>query len=183
MKDSKIIGSESNEECFLSECDFRNADLSGAKFIFAMIAFSSFIKTKLIEVDFTHCGFITGTNYSWSSCAGMNFFGVCISDCVFRFVDLSQLKVKKGILLMENDCSFSNLTGFDFSSGKYLFSNVLNGTDFCNCNLVKANLSTSQIKSANFLGAKLKNAIFNEKQLEDISLSSMQKLEIEIVST
>lgn len=179
LKNTVFNGTE--DEAIIFNCDFRNADLSGSRFLVAEIRNSNFTKAKLTQTDMSGCSRIAGSNFRYCSCAELNLAGVIVEDSDFSWADLSWVKPKTGVKFIYCDFTHANLSGFDFGAG-YGRANIFDSTDLSNCKLEGADLRESMVIMANLSGVKLKNARFKKEQLEFIDLSSMQLREI-LIST
>jgi uncharacterized protein YjbI with pentapeptide repeats len=162
----------------LEDCDFRNADLSDCQIATRGVARCLFVKAKLVCADFSRCKEIIDCDFRWTNCNGMNLEGVWVLNNNFTFVDLSRIAPKKGVIFKDNDFSYTNLTGYDFSGMDFSFPNRLVYTDLSNCQFQGYDLSSSYILYANFKDANLQEAVFTEKQLLHLKLSSRQQSEI-----
>jgi uncharacterized protein YjbI with pentapeptide repeats len=179
LKNTVFNGIE--DETIIYNCDFRNADLSSARFTVVEIDNSNFTKAKLTQTDLSRCNRIAGSNFRYCSCVELNLNGVTVEECDFLWVDLSWIKPKAGVEFIDCDFTHANLAGFDFGVG-YGRANIFDNTNLTNCKLEDADFRESMVIMANMSGAKLKNARFKEEQLEFIDLSSMQLREIQISS-
>lgn len=177
LKNAVFNGSE--DETTIFNCDFRNADLSSARFTVVKIDNSNFTKAKLTQTDMSGCSRIAGSNFRYCSCVELNLNGVTVEECDFLWVDLSWMKPKAGVKFMDCDFTHANLSGFDFGVG-YGRANIFDNTNLTNCKLEDADLRESMVIMANMSGAKLRNARFKKEQLEFIDLSPMQLREIQI---
>jgi uncharacterized protein YjbI with pentapeptide repeats len=165
----------------LVKCDFTNSDLRGSKFAVDRLTGVRLIGTKLIDTDFSECNAISASDFQWSSCAGMNLGRLRLEGNNFTGVNLALLKPRQGAVFSNNDFSNANLAGYDFTVGGYSASNNMGDANLTHCRLDGADLTTSNIRSADFQGALLKNACFTKKQLTETELSIKQKNEIQIV--
>jgi uncharacterized protein YjbI with pentapeptide repeats len=180
LRSASFQGKALKLDSIMNGCDFRNSDLTDCKFTVNLISQTRLIQCKLVNSDFSGSAIISGCNFRGSSCLAMNLEGVQVENCNFVFVNLSKLRVKKGSLFAENDFSYAQLAGYDFTTSGYLFPNRLLYTDLSNCNLQGTDLSASETIFTNFQGANLKGAIFKEDQLKYINLSSIQKRELDL---
>jgi uncharacterized protein YjbI with pentapeptide repeats len=179
LKNSVFNGSE--DETTIFNCDFRNADLSGARFTVAEIHNSNFTKAKLTQTDMSGCSRIAGSNFRYCSCVELNLIGVTVEECYFSWVDLSWMKPKAGVEFMDCDFTHANLSGFDFGVGGYQGSNILLSTNLSNCWMEKSDFSASKLLMTNFNGAKIMDSKFTQEQLECLELTAMQLREVKII--
>lgn len=182
LKNSKFFGDVYLDEAIIKECDFRDSDLTSSRFEVCRIESTLFRKAKLNDADFSKCDVICGCDFRWSSCMEMNLLGILVIDSDFSWDDLSKMKMRYGVTLVDNNFTYANLEGYDFEGKGYLGSSILMYTNLTNCNLKKVDLRECKLKKACFSGAKLKEAKLIEKQLLTIELSTIQRSEIAIES-
>lgn len=180
LKGAKFTGDVKRTANLMSGCDFRNSDLTECQFSINRIAKSIFTKTKLIGADFTKCGTIQACNFQWSNCAGLNLEGIEVVKSNFAKVDLTMLKVKNGTEWIDNNFTYANLSGYDFTIAGYTAANNLTCTNLSHCNLEAADLTASTLLNTNFTGAKMNRAILDKSQLEWVRLSAQQRNQIRL---
>jgi uncharacterized protein YjbI with pentapeptide repeats len=170
----------SDKKCIMIDCDFQNSDLSECRFEIDQIVQNKFIKAKLIASDFSPCQSISKSNFRDSVCHSINFEDVILYQNNFSKVDLSRMKTGIGTAFAENNLTYTNFSGYDFTGCGYEYANNLTKTNFSNCNLEAADFSASRVNLTIFDRANLDGAIFAEEQLAFVKLSSQQRNEIKL---
>ena len=183
LRNAQFIGDPANDDNMMFDCDLQNSNLTEARFELNMIATTSFTKGKLIAADFSSCGSLSGCNFSWSSCAGMDLGRLAVDDCIFTHVDLSRMKTMTGALFSGNDFSYADLACYDFGICSYGDGNKLIHTNLSYCKLDYTNFTSSKLMKPVFEGAKLNGAIFKAEQLDYAGLTMMQKQGINVISS
>lgn len=178
LKGAKFTGDVKRTVNLMSGCDFRNSDLTACQFSINRISKTNFTKAKLIGADFSNCGTIQECNFQWSGCAGLDLAGIEVEKCNFVKVDLTMLKVKNGTWWTDNNFTYANLRGYDFTVAGYAAANNLTCACLAHCNLEEADLTASTLLNTDFEGAKMSQAILEESQLEWVRLSAKQRNEI-----
>jgi uncharacterized protein YjbI with pentapeptide repeats len=181
LRGAKVVGAPEEVDNTMSNCDFRNADLTGCCLDVYRVSKGNFSKTVLNHTLFANCDKITLSNFRWAACVGLHLGQIEVYNCDFSFVDLSRMKTMKGALFVGNNFTHTNLSRYSFKTGYWL--NKLVETDLSDCNLEGVDFSNSYLIFPNFKGAILKGARFREGQLQYIkNLSSMQGSGIKVIT-
>lgn len=178
---TRFLGDLANPDNILSDCNFCHADLTGAEFVFDMVACCNFSKAKLLGADFSHCGSLSACDFNWADFTLVTL-PKAVDDCSFYAVDLSRLKQKRSTVFAGNDFSHANLSGYDFGPGGYCWGNVLRHTNLSGCILRGADFRGSHLREVKFDGANLKGAKFLETQLNNSGLSQVQLQDVQIIT-
>lgn len=164
------------DPCFITQvevADFRNVDLSGARFLGTQISGSDFSGALLTGVDFTggpgECSQLTPPQ---------PVVTVCDAECTFgteptsgRNTDFSQAILASttapSIQLQGKKLSGVILQGTQFTAGEF------DGYDLSGSDLTGASLVGAQLNGANLEGATLTGVLFDSVQLNDAALDSL----------
>lgn len=181
LRNARFIGDPDDSDSIMGQNDFRNANLSGAKFEFNQLTEVNFTKARLYGVDFSGCRRMSACQFEWSQSGELHFGSLTIYQSDFTGVDLSRLKLSKGCGLVGNNFYFANLSRLDLTTCDEFSENQLILTNLSNANLSGLDFTTCNVRRANFNGANLKAAKFTETQLRYLELSAGQRREIIVV--
>jgi len=124
--------------------NLENADLSKAKLFGANLSYANAACAKFIGADFGQDASLVGTILDFADMSGADVSGVNLSDCLGRYLNLSEVMGKK--LIARN----ANLQGMS----------AINA-DFTQAIFAKTNLSRANLTDAVLTGADLRDTVAN----------------------